>query len=67
MQGFGHNEDLFTTVGFLHVWCPGIKDVRSVWEQDAFVLCSGLLNDIEELRRNLRFGWNALVLGAAED
>ena len=67
MQGLGHNEDLFTTEGFLFVWCPGIKDVRRVWEQDAFVLGSGLLNDLKELRSNLRFGWNALILGAAED
>ena len=67
MQGLSHDQDLLTTEGFLEVWSPSIEHVCSVWEQDAFVFSFGLLNDLEELRSNLRRGWDTSIGWASED
>ena len=56
MQGLSHDQDLLTTEGFLEVWSPSIEHVCSVWEQNAFVFCFGLLNDLEKLSGYLRRG-----------
>ena len=67
MQGHCHDQDLLATEGFLNVRCPSIEDVCSVWEEDAFVFGFGLLNDLEELRSNLRRGWDTSIGRASED
>ena len=46
---------------------PSIEDVCFVWEKDAFVFGFGLLNDLEELRSNLRRGWDTSIGRATED
>ena len=67
MQGLSHDQDLLAAEGFLEVWSPGIEHVCSVWEQDAFIFGFRLLNDLEELRGNLRRGWDTSIGRAPKD
>ena len=67
MEWLSHDENFLTTVGFLEVWSPSIEFVFGVWEQNTFVFCFGLLNDLEELRGDLRCGRDASVGRASKD
>ena len=67
MQGLHHNNNFLTTVGFLKVRCPSIELVCGVWEQDGIIFGFGLLNELEELRSNLRYGWDTSIGGTSED
>ena len=46
---------------------PGLEDICGVWEQDALVVGFGLLDDLEELSRDLRCGGDTPVGGASKD
>ena len=60
MQRFDHYGNfLATVVGFLVIGIPRAEDVFDVWEQNAFIFGSSLLDDLEELGGNLRCGRDA--------
>ena len=67
MEGLSHDDDLLTTELFLMIWIPNTEDVSNVREQNTIIFGFSLLENLEELDSNLRFGWDASVGGTSKD
>ena len=67
MERLDHDEELLTTGVFLEVRSPSLENICGVWQQYAIVFGFGLLDDLEELGRDLGIGRHTFVGRAAKD